>query len=318
MVDEDYNKFQVTFKKVGDKLPVKVGEVSDKMDEIFVLLWMEELIVDEEDDPYLDDPFNTLGGEDSSDSSDDDETSPQESELKRDSARKIITQNQNAPCSAKSDDGNDDGWGSENNIWFLGTFDSKCGIIKMREWLIKVDTDVEKAFNAAMNDEYFWAWIKNNNIEQPDLSSWADWINLYIQWTRWPWYDSEWAKINHDLLLWMSEHTSWMNILTPDRPIDSPRYVTMQSVAWNEMIFIYPNLFKVEVYHVISSWNVNGVETHELLTGSQIKQNLIRYLSWKVEEYNAMIEKECNIAQVRVNSGLLNQPHYYRLNELEY
>jgi tRNA A37 threonylcarbamoyladenosine biosynthesis protein TsaE len=41
-----------------------------------------------------------------------------------------------------------------------------------------------------------------------------------------------------------------MNILTADRPIDSPRYVIMQSVAGNEMKFIYPDLFKVEVFEV--------------------------------------------------------------------
>jgi tRNA A37 threonylcarbamoyladenosine biosynthesis protein TsaE len=41
-----------------------------------------------------------------------------------------------------------------------------------------------------------------------------------------------------------------MNILTADRPIDSPRYVIMQSVAGEEMKFIYPDLFKVEVFEV--------------------------------------------------------------------
>jgi tRNA A37 threonylcarbamoyladenosine biosynthesis protein TsaE len=41
-----------------------------------------------------------------------------------------------------------------------------------------------------------------------------------------------------------------MNILTPDRPIDSPRYTIMQSIAGREMKFIYPDLFKVEMYVV--------------------------------------------------------------------
>jgi hypothetical protein len=49
----------------------------------------------------------------------------------------------------------------------------------------------------------------------------------------------------------VSEHLSGMNILTPDRPIDSPRYVSMQSVAGNDMKLIYPDLFKVEVYKVV-------------------------------------------------------------------
>ena len=83
-----------------------------------------------------------------------------------------------------------------------------------------------------------------------------------------------------------------MNILTPDRPIDSPRYVSMQSVAWNEINFIYPDFFKVEVY--TSKWkNKSGYDIHELLSVSEIKNNLIKYLNWKVYEYNRIIDEEC-------------------------
>ena len=123
-----------------------------------------------------------------------------------------------------------------------------------------------------------------------------DWINQYAQWVNWPWYDSEWARKNHDLLQWISEHIAWMNILTPDRPIDSPRYVSMQSVAWNEIKFIYPDLFKVEVYKKVGK-NDSGYYIHELLTWGQIKNNLEKYLLWKVYEYNRILENECNKAK---------------------
>jgi hypothetical protein len=49
----------------------------------------------------------------------------------------------------------------------------------------------------------------------------------------------------------------------------------MQSVAGNEMKFIYPDLFKVEVYQLTwtdKDWN----DIHELLTGWQIKKKLIK------------------------------------------
>ncbi|MDR0283198.1 MAG: hypothetical protein LBI53_08190 [Candidatus Peribacteria bacterium] len=39
-----------------------------------------------------------------------------------------------------------------------------------------------------------------------------------------------------------------LNLLTPDRPIDSPRYTTFQGINAQEIKFIYPNLYKVEVF----------------------------------------------------------------------
>jgi hypothetical protein len=53
----------------------------------------------------------------------------------------------------------------------------------------------------------------------------------------------------------------------------------MQSVAGNEMKFIYPDLFKVEVYKVVWT-NKDGYEKHELLDVPEIKENLIKYLEW--------------------------------------
>jgi hypothetical protein len=46
------------------------------------------------------------------------------------------------------------------------------------------------------------------------------------------------------------EHMDGMNILTSDRPIDSPRYVSMQSIEAKPLKLIYPDLFKVEVFEL--------------------------------------------------------------------
>ncbi len=161
--------------------------------------------------------------------------------------------------------------------------------------VFEIDTIGPQIELAAKKDDDFEKWMKKNWINYKLFTS-SDWINQYAQWVKWPWYDSEWARKNHDLLDGISEHITWMNILTPDRPIDSPRYVSMQSIAWNEIKFIYPDLFKVEVYSVKEK-NKSGYDVHELLTWGQIKANLIKYLSWKVYEYNRILQNECNNAK---------------------
>ena len=162
---------------------------------------------------------------------------------------------------------------------------------------------------AAKNDNDFKVWLLKNRINYSSFSQ-SDWINQYAQWAKWPWYDSRWARENHDLLQWVSEHITWINILTPDRPIDSPRYISMQSIAWNEIKFIYPDLFKVEVYSV--KWkNKSGYDIHELLTRWQIRNNVEKYLSWKVYEYNKILQNECNNAEQMDN-------YYITLRKLGY
>ena len=172
-------------------------------------------------------------------------------------------------------------------------FESDLWIDDMFSWLIEVDTVWPAIEQAAKNDVDFRKWLLKNSVDFNSFSQ-ADWINQYAKWTKWPWYDSEWAKKNHDLLIWVSEHMSWMNILTPDRPIDSPRYISMQSVAWRDMKFIYPDLFKVEVYTKI--WEDGGYDIHELLEPAAIRSNLIKYLKWKVKEYNSILNEECAAA----------------------
>mgnify|MGYP002853791363 CR=1 FL=1 len=156
--------------------------------------------------------------------------------------------------------------------------------------MTKVDTGWLAIISAALTDTDFLIRTRKKWINLSNMSG-ADIINQYAWWAKWDWIDSEWARRNRDLIAWASIHMSGMNILTPDRPIDSPRYVSMQSVAWNDIKLIYPDLFKVEVF--VLTWKTKDwYDIHELLTWWQIKENLVEYLSWKVEEYNKILETE--------------------------
>ncbi|MDR0650300.1 MAG: hypothetical protein LBG59_02595 [Candidatus Peribacteria bacterium] len=82
-----------------------------------------------------------------------------------------------------------------------------------------------------------------------------------------------------------------LNLLTPDRPIDSPRYITFQGINAQEVKFIYPDLYKVEVYKADS----NGYQT--LKTPTEIKTALQTYLQNKVNEYNTLLTTAKNTKQ---------------------
>ena len=160
--------------------------------------------------------------------------------------------------------------------------------------LVKVDSDWPQIVLAARQDTDFLRWVmKNAEKKWIDYSNISDWnlITLYALRAKWDWYESEVASWIQDVLRKVTKHMSWMNILTPDRPVDSPRYVSMQSVAWNEIKLIYPNLFKVEVFEL--TWvNKSGYDIHKLLGTWEIKEHLINYLTWKVDEYNKILKKE--------------------------
>ena len=156
--------------------------------------------------------------------------------------------------------------------------------------LIKEDSIGPAIIKLAKSDPDFNDWLMQKAIKYSDFSD-VDRINQYLAWAKWDWYNFTWAIENRELLSKAVDHMSWMNILTSDRPIDSPRYVSMQSIAWNEIKLIYPNLFKVEVFTL--TWqNKSWFDIHELKTSLEIKESLIKYLSWKVAEYNTILENE--------------------------
>ena len=177
--------------------------------------------------------------------------------------------------------------------------------------ITKEDTGGVAIIEAALADIDFQAWAAKKWISLGGMSG-AALINQYARWAQTDWENSTWAKVNRELLAWATIHMSGMNLLTPDRPIDSPRYVSMQSIAWNEIKLIYPDLFKVEVF-VLTWQDKSWYDIHELLTWWQIKENLVKYLSWKVEEYNKILETEYKMAEMSMGS---KSSYYKKLQDL--
>jgi hypothetical protein len=177
--------------------------------------------------------------------------------------------------------------------------------------ITKVDTGWVAIIQAAVSDVDFRLWASKKSIDIMWLS-WAALINQYARWAQTDWENTTWAKMNRELLAWASIHMSGMNLMTADRPIDSPRYVSMQSVGWNDIKLIYPDLFKVEVF-VLTWKDKSGYDIHELLTWWQIKENLVKYLSWKVDEYNKILESEYKKANATYGSKTV---YYNKLKTL--
>ncbi len=76
------------------------------------------------------------------------------------------------------------------------------------------------------------------------------------------------------------ENKEWMNLTTSDRPIDSPKYITFKGIWWDKVNFIYPNIYKSEVF----SWdNILNLKSPENIAEA-IKENL-RETVKKYNEY---------------------------------
>ena len=150
--------------------------------------------------------------------------------------------------------------------------------------IFKVDQRWTQIIVAALNDKDFRSWAKGKWIDISKMTQ-AELITEYAKWAEWDGYDKEWAIKNHELLVWVVEHMAGMNILTSDRPIDSPRYVSMQSIGAKPINLIYPDLFKVEVFELTGL----NMDTHILYTWWKIKEKLEEYLKNKVDEYNAIL-----------------------------
>ena len=90
-----------------------------------------------------------------------------------------------------------------------------------------------------------------------------------------------------------------MNITTSDRPIDSPRYLTFKWIWWDKVTFIYPDLYKAEIF---SGDSDDGLLT--LKTPSEIKIAIQEYLKAVVRKYNSYLSNE-----------ILNRNNYYNQNQ---
>lgn len=80
-----------------------------------------------------------------------------------------------------------------------------------------------------------------------------------------------------------------MNQTTQDRPIDSPRYTTFQWIGWNVIKFIYPNIFKVEAFHL--SWETLFLKENKI-EKNDLKEAIQAYFQNKVNEYNMILNQE--------------------------
>lgn len=157
------------------------------------------------------------------------------------------------------------------------------------------------------DDEEINYWTESDDPVKCDIADW--W------WEGWEWWESWDGSTTISALLDSiveakksfqehfksdpnnpEEHIPWMNMLTVDRPIDSPRYVTFQWVWENVIKLIYPNLFKVEVYK--STWsNIILKETNPNPSKDEIYQALKSYFQNKVSEYNQILSNEKNHAK---------------------
>lgn len=86
-------------------------------------------------------------------------------------------------------------------------------------------------------------------------------------------------QIPHSTNVNLTWYIPWMSNITSDRPIDSPKYITFKWVWWDKVTFIYPNLYKAEVF----SWNLNALK---LKNPKEIETAIKQYLVETVKKYN--------------------------------
>lgn len=86
---------------------------------------------------------------------------------------------------------------------------------------------------------------------------------------------------------WLTHDTPGMNMTTSDRPIDSPKYITFKWVGGNKVTFIYPDLYKAEVFNGDS--NILNLKDPE-----NISNSIKNYLRKTVRKYNEYLTEQQN------------------------
>ena len=76
----------------------------------------------------------------------------------------------------------------------------------------------------------------------------------------------------------------WMNNTTADRPIDSPRYLTFKWIAGDKVTFIYPDIYKAEIF----SWDSEDGML-KLKKPEEIAEAIRDYLKKVVKQYNKLL-----------------------------
>lgn len=197
------------------------------------------------------------------------------------------------------------------------------------QWLLwkipTIENGLETAFNyldnCTANHSVLWSIINANTwsihyaINENEIGS--DW-KPQCEDTDWENWGEKWTddiiqtlinELNEAKIIFKKYFTAdpdnpeekkpWMNMLTQDRPIDSPRYISFQWI-WEHVIkLIYPDIFKVEVYK--TNWkNGNNIilkKTSPIKNKNEIYDALTTYFHNKVNEYNDILEREYNSAK---------------------
>lgn len=136
-----------------------------------------------------------------------------------------------------------------------------------------------------------WWWNKKNKIIKVNWTE-KKWSGGGMWWKCWSKYEEERIfdyKLLDSIVINNSptmEQLSWMTMLTPNRPIDSPRYVTFQWLAWESIKLIYPNFYHVEVYNQ-EAWNKLTLKTID-----EIEDSIRFYLKSIVTKYNQDLQDQ--------------------------
>ena len=101
----------------------------------------------------------------------------------------------------------------------------------------------------------------------------------------------------NDQLTWF---IPWMNNTTSDRPIDSPRYLTFKWIAGDKVTFIYPDIYKAEIF---SGNSEDGVL--KLGNPEDIAKAIKDYLKKVVQQYNTLL-----LEQLSWHNQYYNQSKY--------
>lgn len=170
---------------------------------------------------------------------------------------------------------------SKENIKNTGHENNECK--KNESW-----TETDKSTN-------------NNNTENPNENILANRIkelkNIKNQFSQYFFSDNNNPEIT----------IPGMNHITPDRPIDSPRYVSFEGIGKNEIKLIYPNIFKVETFNLSGEYLSLKTNTPK---ESQFKKAIESYLKNKVNEYNTILNKE------KVNAAK-DSPYFQHLKKID-
>ena len=99
---------------------------------------------------------------------------------------------------------------------------------------------------------------------------------------------------------WKCLQIWWVNEMTIDRPVDSPKYINFQWIWWSKVTFVYPNFYKVEVFK-------NQWDKKILKTIPEIEESVRSYLREKVSDYNKSLKEQYDNRLVLYN----HQDHFY-------